>query len=159
MVEKEGETDKVKKSKSISFSIAMILTCVTAALVISVFIFLPWVTKAYIDYTGRCSEHYGKILVVLYAAVTVALVAVCFILRLLSLVSKDEIFTLSAVRAVRTLALCCFGESVLFGLLALFYAISLLLAFAAAFLGTLMLVQESVFRSAAELKKENDFTI
>lgn len=159
MVVKDGDIFKVKKSKNISFNIAMILTWSIAALVIAEFVLLPWDTKAYIDYTGRCAEHYGKILAILYAALVTALVAVCFILRLLFLVKKDKIFTLPAVSAVRVLALCCFGECVLFGLLSVFYLISVLLAFAAAFLGTLMLVQESVFRKAAELKAENDFTI
>lgn len=162
MVVKEGERLKLKNSKNsknISFTAAMIAARVTATLVISAFFFLPWITKSYIDYTGRCGEHYGKILVILYAVLTVALTAVCFILRLLFLVKKDKIFTLPAVNSVRALALCCFGECVLFGLLAMFYVISLLIAFAAAFLGTLMLVQESVFRKAAELKEENDFTI
>lgn len=137
----------------------MALTWVIAVLVVSEFVFLPRDTKAYINYTERCGEHYAEILAILYAALATALVAVCFILRLLFLVRKDKIFTLYAVQSVRVLAMCCFGECVLFGLLSVFYLISVLLAFAAAFLGTLMLVQESVFRSAAELKKENDFTI
>ena len=83
-----------------------------------------------------------------------------FLVRLLLLVRKHQVFTDRAVSCLRTISWCCFIEAGLFVVIGvLFFGIDLILAFVAGFLGLVLRVVKNVIEEAVALKAENDFTI
>lgn len=88
-----------------------------------------------------------------------ALVAVAALHKLLSNISKDEVFIAQNPHCLRVISWCC----VFAGLTMVFFSLwkfeFLFTAFFAMFLGLIIRVVKNVFEKAIELKSENDFTI
>ena len=83
-----------------------------------------------------------------------------FLVKLLLLVRRRQVFTDGAVSCLRTISWCCFIEAGLFVVIGvLFFGIDLILAFVAGFLGLVLRVVKNVIEEAVALKAENDFTI
>ena len=87
-------------------------------------------------------------------------VADVFLVRLLLLVKKHQVFTDTAVSYLRTISWCCFLEAgMCLVSTIMFYRIHLALFFVAGFLGLVLRVVKNVIEEAAALKNENDYTI
>ena len=108
---------------------------------------------------------YGETLPVWFVAlVYLCLIPVAvangFLVKLLLLVRRRQVFTDGAVSCLRTISWCCFIEAGLFVVIGvLFFGIDLILAFVAGFLGLVLRVVKNVIEEAVALKAENDFTI
>ena len=83
-----------------------------------------------------------------------------FLVKLLLLVRRRQVFTDRAVACLRTISWCCFIETGLCLVTARpFYPVHYAAAFAAGFLGLVLRVVKNVIEEAVALKAENDFTI
>ena len=82
-----------------------------------------------------------------------------FLVRLLLLVRRHQVFTGRAVSCLRTISWCCFIEAGLLLLGVRYFYMMPALAFVAGFLGLVLRVVKNVIEEAVALKAENDFTI
>ena len=122
-------------------------------------VFLAWYFPHLVpEAAGRTA--FVWILVLDYLLLVPVAIANGFLVKLLLLVKKRQVFTDRAVSCLRTISWCCFIEAGLFVLSgALFFGIDLVLAFVAGFLGLVLRVVKNVIEEAVALKNENDFTI
>ena len=116
-------------------------------------VYLPW-------HGGLYGETLPVGLVALaYVYLVPVAVADGFLVKLLLLVRKRQVFTDKAVSCLRTISWCCFIEAGLLLLGVIYYYIVPILAFIAFFLGLVLRVVKNVIEEAVALKNENDFTI
>ena len=105
-------------------------------------------------------QFIGQMLPMSYLMLVPVTVANGFLMKLLLLVRRRQVFTDGAVSCLRTISWCCFIEAGLFVVIGvLFFGIDLILAFVAGFLGLVLRVVKNVIEEAVALKAENDFTI
>lgn len=153
---------KISKNLSVSITIVICIICLIA--VAGLAVALPFITNDFLrtEYPQIVEEHYVSILVTLYVALIPATAALISLLRLLSLVRRESVFTSEAVALLRMISWCCFAEIPVFAVCTvffLFFAVSLALAFAALFMGLILRVVKNVIEEAVALKNENDFTV
>jgi Protein of unknown function (DUF3036). len=145
---------KIKKSASLAIS--QVFAWVILLGVLGTCVLLPFVR----GWFRVESEDYRTIVcVILYCALAVALIADILLHRLLRNVRREAIFTDSSVKLLRSLSWCCIAECVIFGVLALYLWLGLVISFACAFMGIMLRVVKNVIEEAADIKNENDFTI
>ena len=82
-----------------------------------------------------------------------------FLVKLLLLVRKRQVFTDKAVSCLRTISWCCFIEAGLLLVGVACFFMMPVLAFVVGFLGLVLRVVKNVIEEAVALKAENDFTI
>ena len=152
-----------RKKYSISVIISLTLAIITLLFLIVFAISLPRIVDMYLDYSGKTDAfstlEQTEMKILLYIILIPAFVADIALLSLLSLVAKSKIFTSSAVYLLRLISICCFSEVILFGALAIFFLLALIVSFAALFLGIVLRVVKNVIEEAAMIKAENDFTV
>lgn len=144
---------KISKNASVTLS----LVCCIVGFLGLVFLawYFPHLVPEAVDRTASV-----WILVLDYLLLVPVAIANGFLVKLLLLVKKRQVFTDRAVSCLRTISWCCFIEAGLFVLSgALFFGIDLILAFVAGFLGLVLRVVKNVIEEAVALKNENDFTI
>ena len=132
----------------------VILTILSA----SVF-FLPKIIDWYLFITGRAHLNEIIIYTLFYCALIPAFCAIIFLLALLKKADNPSVFSVAALKDLSILSLCCFAETLVFGILTYFFYFSALIAFAAFFMGLLLQTVRNVIAYATELKTENDYTI
>lgn len=144
---------KISKNASVTLSL---VCCIVGFLGL---VFLAWYFPHLVpEAADRTASVW--ILVLDYLLLVPVAIANGFLVKLLLLVKKRQVFTDRAVSCLRTISWCCFIEAGLFVLSgALFFGIDLVLAFVAGFLGLVLRVVKNVIEEAVALKKENDFTI
>ena len=144
---------KISKNASVTLSL---VCCIVGFLGL---VFLAWYFPHLVpEAADRTASVW--ILVLDYLLLVPVAVANGFLVKLLLLVKKRQVFTDRAVSCLRTISWCCFIEAGLFVLSgALFFGIDLILAFVAGFLGLVLRVVKNVIEEAVALKNENDFTI
>ncbi|NLW69709.1 MAG: DUF2975 domain-containing protein [Eubacteriaceae bacterium] len=126
---------------------------------IAMALFLPRLTILYMGYKAMDSSLLTRLLVILYTAVLPAFWADTSLILLLKDVKERKVFTSSAVKKLSSLACCCFAETVIFLILSIYFRFSLLLSFAALFMGVILMVVSRVIDEATQIKAENDSTI
>ena len=88
-----------------------------------------------------------------------AIILICLD-RILRSAKKNRVFELKTVTNIRIVSLCCFAISIITLIAGIFiYLPFFVIGVAAAFVGLILRVLNNVFRSAVEIKSENDFTI
>ncbi len=144
---------KISKNASVTLSLAC---CVVGFLGL---VFLAWYFPHMIPEAADSSARLG-ILVLDYLLLVPVAVANGFLVKLLLLVRKRQVFTDGAVSCLRTISWCCFIEAGLFVVSGvLYFGVDLILAFVTGFLGLVLRVVKNVIEEAVALKAENDFTI
>lgn len=111
---------------------------------------------------GRGLIHSGlsvAVTVMIYICDVFAIIAVIALNKLLSNISKDDVFIPQNSRCLRIISWCCVFAGLTFTFFSLWKQEFLFAAFFAMFLGLIMRVLKNVFEKAVELKSENDFTI
>ncbi len=103
----------------------------------------------------------GKALVItdVYLMIVIAMIAVVFMLLLLSRVSKGRIFTKITGDIIRIVSICCFGEGILISLMILYFQAVICISLAAFFLGLCLMIVKNAIYEATRIKEENDFTV
>ena len=146
-----------KISKNASVTLSLICCGIGFLGLIAIGLFLP----VYLPSHGGL---YGETLPVgLVALAYIYLVPVAvadgFLVKLLLLVKRRQVFTDRAVSCLRTISWCCFIEAGLLLVGVVYYYVVPILAFIVGFLGLVLRVVKNVIEEAVALKAENDFTI
>lgn len=155
-----------KKSISTSILISRIIAILLLLSLAGLSFILPQVVSALCD-TGdlvgdRASMtdlERGAVVGVAYAMVIVAAFAIVTLLRLLSAVSRGEVFTELVVRILATVSYCFFAEAVLFALLIYYFQLSLGVTLALVLVGLSIMIVRNVIAAARVIKEENDYTV
>ena len=148
-----------KPSHKVSVTISMIITCALFFVFAGLAIFLPTLLEKYITFFEKPQIYFPPTLTLFYVGLIPAFVADASLYLLLRNVNKEDIFENSNINYLRILSWCCFAECVVFLLLGMYYHTSLLISFAALFMGIILRVVKNVIEAAVEIKSENDYTI
>jgi len=95
----------------------------------------------------------------LYLLMVPATIALYYLYRLLSNISKEEVFVRQNVVFLRRISWACVLAAVISLVFTVGYQPFLMLAAAAGFMALILRVVKNVFAEAVALKEENDFTI
>ena len=151
------------KNPNISVIISLVLAIITMAFIIVMAVFIPSLVDFYVDVTGKAEQFSAleitQIKIILYVILLPAIIADASLLFLLKLVAKEKVFTSVSVYLLRLISLCCFAEVIIFGALAIFFLLALVVSFAALFLGIVLRVVKNVIEEATAIKLENDYTV
>lgn len=148
-------------------NITLILSFIFAFVALGMIVFFAFALPGFFDFYVNImqkesmftSEKRTEALFLLYAVLFPALAADFSLITILRLVAKGEIFSKKTVKLLTVIPVCCFIETVLLGLLGMFFLISFVISFAALFLGLVLLVVRNVISEAVTIKTENDFTV
>ena len=99
------------------------------------------------------------VIILLYIALIVIAASDVLMFFLLIRVRKGLVFTDLSVALLRHVAWGCFALSAVACAMAVFFRMSLVVAFLAAFLGFCLRVFKNAVEEAAEIKSENDLTV
>ena len=143
---------KISKNASVTLSL---ICCIVGFLGL---VFLAWYFPHMIpEAASRAASVW--ILVLDYLLLVPVAVANGFLVKLLLLVRRRQVFTDQAVSCLRTISWCCFIEAGLLLVGVACFFMMPVLAFVVGFLGLVLRVVKNVIEEATALKTENDFTI
>ncbi|MBR6557441.1 MAG: DUF2975 domain-containing protein [Clostridia bacterium] len=110
---------------------------------------------------GNSILEEDKIIIYILAYLALAVIVGINILLLFLLfrVRGGLVFTQTSVALLRYVSWGCFLLCAVFCALAFFFGLSLIIAFAAAFIGFCLRVVKNVLEEATEIKSENDLTV
>ena len=109
---------------------------------------------------GLIKTHlYGAVTVMIYICDAFGIIAITALNKLLSNISKDEVFIPQNTLCLRIISWSCLFVGITFAVFSLWKEEFLFATFSSMFLGLVMRVLKNVFEKAVELKNENDFTI
>ena len=151
---------KLSVGISITLSVIFFLACIVGAFI------MPSLTDLLIntyDNIGNRADisNSGRVFVLAlaYAVLAVVSLADSLLFFLLCRVHKGQVFTADSVALIRGVSWCCFLLGAVFGTLGIYFQLSLIVAFAAVFLGICLRVVKNVIEEATEIKSENDLTV
>ncbi len=155
-----------KISRKLSVWLSIVLAGLfMVALVFGAFI-MPWLVHTLIDLpdTSGIRQNItagGRTLVMAasYGLLVVCALADVLLFALLLRVRKGLVFTAKSASLIRGVSWCGIALGLLFGLLGLYFELSLALAFAGFFLGLCLRVVKNVIEEATAIKEENDLTV
>ena len=146
-------------SQNSSVKLSLYLTNLIIALFFAAAVFLPFLTKWYITYMGRPENLRNIILAVCYICLPFALLALFSLRRLLKNIMRGKTFVPENTKQLNLLFICCALAAVITLFAGYFYLPFYIISVAAAFFALILRVIKNVFRSAIELKSENELTI
>ena len=160
----------MKKQSRISETISCILTIILTAGLVGLCAGLPFFVRGtvYEKWISTCfSSVFGVenppeiwlVLLLAYAVIAGGFAACFCMFRILKRVRQGQIFATPSAAVIKWLSVCCFYESVVFAVLAIWFTLSAVIAFSALFLGIALLVVSNVIAAGTEIKQENDFTV
>ena len=79
--------------------------------------------------------------------------------RLLSNISKDNIFIVGNVKSIRICSWCCFLVAFICCVSTCYYLPFFIVSVGVAFMGLLLRIIKNIFEKAIEIQEENEFTI
>ena len=146
-------------SQTKSSKLSLYLTDFIIALFCAAAVFLPRFTKWYITYMGRPANVRTVVLAVCYTCLPFALLALFSLRRLLKNIMRGDTFVTDNIKRLNILFLCCTAAAVISFFSGYFYLPFYIISVAAAFFSLILRVIKNVFRSAIEIKAENELTI
>ena len=146
-----------KISKNASITLSLICCGIGFLGLIALASLLPVYLPAHGGFYGETLSAWFVALI--YLCLIPVAVADGFLVKLLLLVRKRQVFTDKAVSCLRTISWCCFIEAGLLLVGVTYFFMMPVLAFVVGFLGLVLRVVKNVIEEAVALKAENDFTI
>lgn len=146
-------------SQNNSVKLSLYLTNFIIALFLFAAFLLPRFTKWYITYMGRPANVRNVILSVCYTCLPFAMLALLSLRRLLKNIMRGDTFIPDNIKRLNLLFICCAAASVITFFSGYFYLPFYIISVAAAFFSLILRVIKNVFRSAIEIKSENELTI
>ena len=148
----------LKISSKLSVRISLTLTAVFLAALAVGAVAMPWIAYSMMHMP---QDKVGETLVFLlvYAILAAGGVAGVLMLRLLRLVQKGQVFTVTSISSLRGVSWCCVLAGFLFALLGWYFPLSLAVGFVAVFVGLCLRVMKNVLEEATAIKSENDLTV
>lgn len=120
----------------------------------------PWIYKAFLELRAPLLD--GKLyffLITNYAVAVPVVIALYQMNRLLSNISRNEVFISENTEYLRGLSWCCMAAGIVLGASGFYYAPFFALCVVAVFMALVLRVIKNVFAQAEEIKNENDYTI
>lgn len=142
-----------------SNKLSLYLTDIILFLITAIALFLPKLTSIYIDHMGRPKTVLTVTLVTCYSCYPFAVGVLLALRRLLKNIIKGEIFIQNNITQLNILFFCCLIISVITIVTGFIYMPFLIIGIAAGFFALILRVIKNVFRSAIEIKAENELTI
>jgi hypothetical protein len=133
-------------------------------MIVAAFVFaavLPFVYKSIFFIAGSPMNPLTVrlLLIVVYVCYAPILTALFSLDRLLSNITKGDIFTNGNIRILRVISWACFAAAIILLGGAFISVLFCIMAVLIAFIGLIVRVVKNVMAAATELKNENDFTI
>ena len=148
----------IKWTKERSLTLSYALTWAVLILAGATLFLIPVITTWYDAVSGK-PPIMPVLTVCCYLCDALARIALWELKKLLSNISKQELFTEQNTRCVRVISWCCFGVAAVMCGLTFWRLLALLIAVVAAFVGLILRVVKNMLAAATELREENDFTI
>ncbi|MBQ9483681.1 MAG: DUF2975 domain-containing protein [Ruminiclostridium sp.] len=148
----------IKWTKERSLTLSYALTWAVLILAGATLFLIPVITTWYDAVSGK-PPIMPVLTVCAYLCDALAIIALWELKKLLSNISKQELFTEQNTRCVRVISWCCFGVAAVMCGLTFWRLLALLIAVVAAFVGLILRVVKNMLAAATELREENDFTI
>lgn len=146
-------------TKSRSLFLSRILTIICLVLLLTGVVFLPYLLRGWIAYTGKSSAIFAPLLAYLWASAIPAFISLLCLNRLLGNIHHDLVFTCDNVRLIRIVSWCCFIVSAVYFVFCFYYAMGVIIAILMGFIGLILRVVKNVIAQAIEIKDENDLTV
>lgn len=144
----------LKIPRHVSIILTQVFTGVIFILLLLGAVFLPKIIETYFS-----EVHSIPCLIIFYCVIAVAFGVLVILHLLLTNIRMNEIFIENNVRYLRAISWGCVLECLIFLVLAQYFLISYLLAFACLFLSLIIRVVKNIIEEATEIKNEHDFTI
>ena len=140
-----------------SAKVTRAITVAFCVLLLVLMVFGPKLLSLYFGYLAETLTK--KVLLAFYLCCPAAWAALCSILRLMTNIIQEKIFTPQTVFSMRLLSWCCAYVALVCLVFGFFWAPLLVFALGAAFLTLILRVLKSVMQRACEIKAENELTI
>ncbi len=141
----------------ISAKITRAITCLFCVLLLVLMLLGPRLLTFYFGYLSAALIR--KVLLAFYLCCPAAWAALICILRLMTNIIRENIFTAKTVFSMRLLSWCCGYVALVCLIFGFYWAPLLAFSLGAAFLTLILRVLKSVMARATELKNENELTI
>ena len=147
--------------KKHSVYLSMILSTGFLVLMSVFFILMKPFVWAYVDFRIPDAVMSDRIyiLIIGYIIALIGIIAAVFLILLLRRVLKSMVFSERSVGLVRGISWCAILMGLSFLLLARYFTVAFLIAFAGIFLGVCVRVVKNVIEEATAIKAENDLTV
>ena len=120
----------------------------------------PWVYRWFVDLRGlKAQGMLAFFLATNYSVAIPVAIALYLMNRLLANISREKVFISQNTGCLRGLSWCCSAAAFIFFASGFYYPSFLALCVAALFMALVLRVVKNVFAQAAEIKRENDYTI
>lgn len=155
----DNALNRAMRHKSLSAAISQVMVIIVFAALVAAAFLLPSMFRFYLEIYMRPDWLFVPTMVNLYTALLPAFTADISLFFLLRRIRAGEVFCDENVRSLRIISWCCYAECVVFFAFGFYFLVAFAMAFACAFMGTILRVVKNSFEEAVELKRENDFTI
>ncbi|MBN7773518.1 DUF2975 domain-containing protein [Clostridium aminobutyricum] len=144
-----------------SLQLSRICTKLVMVLVVVCAILLPYLIDIYRVYSSYYTEDttVKPFMAILYSCCVPALIALFSLDRLLTNISREQVFTGRNVGYLRRISWCCFAVAGMVAVAGYYYYVFFFGAIMAAFMGLILRVVKNVIEQAMLIKAENDYTI
>ena len=153
------------KKRQIAAAVSLAICAASGALLLAwVFTFPRFFGWFYLAYHGIAENPYTlsvmkRVVGAFYGCAPFAAASLYCLIRLLLNVMKDRVFIPRNVTYIRLVSWFCYAVALITLITGARYFPLLIICFATGTVGTLLLVMKDLFRSAVELKEENELTI
>ena len=153
------------KKRQISAALSLVICAASAVLLLAwLFTFPRFFGWFYLAYHGIAENPYTqsvmkRVIGAFYGCAPFAAASLYCLIRLLLNVMKDRVFIPRNVTYIRLVAWFCYAVALITLVTGAQYFPLLIITFATFTVGTLLLVMKDLFRTAVELKEENELTI
>ena len=153
------------KKRQISAALSLVICAASAVLLLAwLFTFPRFFGWFYLAYHGIAENPYTqsvmkRVIGAFYGCAPFAAASLYCLIRLLLNVMKDRVFIPRNVTYIRLVAWFCYAVALITLVTGARYFPLLIITFATFTVGTLLLVLKDLFRTAVELKEENELTI
>ena len=153
------------KRRHLSAVLSLVICAASGLLLLAwVFTFPRFFSWFYLTYHGIAENPYTlavqrRVIGAFYGCAPFAAASLYCLIRLLLNVMKDRVFIPRNVTYIRLVAWFCYAVALITLVTGARYFPLLIITFATFTVGTLLLVMKDLFRTAVELKEENELTI
>ena len=153
------------KKRHIAAALSLAICGASALLLLAwAFTFPRFFNWFYLSYHGIAENPYTlavqrRVIGAFYGCMPFAAASLYCLIRLLLNIRKDVVFIARNVTYIRLVACFCYAVAAITLATGVRYFPLLIITFATVTVGTLLLVMKDLFRSAVELKEENELTI
>lgn len=145
------------KKLSVKTATIAVIICIVAA--VGLGIAAPWLAELFCRFRGLTQQVGRAVLISYYVCLAPALVSLYCLLKLLSNISRDEMFDRKNPFYMSVVSYCCLCVAAASGVCGFLYMPMFFICAAMLFLFLIVRVVRMCFVAATEIKEENDYTV